>query len=123
MSISFCQRGGSQGLHRPRTAGGTRQIAKDCIIAVVKTGAGGSWIRRGEEVIKIDALKVKAVDTTGAGDLYAAVPHGYSHGFSLDKCGMFGSILAGKVIEVIGAECLREWPEAREMISLVAADQ
>lgn len=100
-------------------------IAKECTIAVVKTGAGGSWIKRDEEVIKIDALKVTPVDTTGAGDLYAAgFLYGYSHGFSLDKCGIFGSILAGKVIEVIGARMPQEkWQEAREMISLVAADQ
>ena len=100
-------------------------IAKDCNIAVVKTGAGGSWIKRGEEVVRIDALKVTPVDTTGAGDLYAAgFLYGYSHGFSLDKCGLFGSILAGKVIEVIGARMPQEkWQEAREMISLVAADQ
>ena len=38
-------------------------IAEKCTIAVVKTGANGSWIKRGEEVIKIDALKVTPVDT------------------------------------------------------------
>jgi len=80
------------------------ELSRQCDIAIVKTGAEGSWIKRGNEVIKVDALKVTPVDTTGAGDLYAAgFLYGYSHGFSLDKCGLFGSILAGKVIEVIGA--------------------
>lgn len=99
-------------------------MAGSCSVAVVKTGAAGSWIKRGEEVIRIDALKVTPVDTTGAGDLYAAgFLYGYAHGFSLDKCGLFGSILAGKVIEVIGARMPPEkWQEAREMISLVAVD-
>ena len=99
-------------------------ISERCSIAVVKIGAGGSWIKRGEEVIKVDAIKVKPVDTTGAGDLYAAgFLYGFSHGFSLDKCGLFGSILAGKVIEVVGARMPEEkWKEAKGLISRVAAD-
>src|SRR5512133_267597 len=100
------------------------EIASICSIAVVKTGPDGSRIKRGEEVVKVEALKVSAVDTTGAGDLYAAgFLYGYSHGFSLDKCGIFGSILAGKVIEVIGTRMPEEkWIEARELISAVAVD-
>lgn len=100
------------------------EIASKCTIAVVKTGADGSWIKRGEEIVKVEALKVSPVDTTGAGDLYAAgFLYGYSHGFGLDKCGIFGSILAGKVIEVIGARMPEEkWAEAKDLISLVAVD-
>jgi sugar/nucleoside kinase (ribokinase family) len=99
-------------------------ISEKCSIAIVKVGAGGSWIKRGEEVIKVDALNVTPVDTTGAGDLYAAgFLYGYSHGFALDKCGLFGSILAGKVIEVVGARMSSEkWAEAKEHISQVTAD-
>jgi len=99
-------------------------ISAKCKIAVVKTGPDGSWIKRDNEVIKVDALKVKAVDTTGAGDLYAAgFLYGFSHGFSLDKCGLFGSILAGKVIEVIGARMPEEkWAEAKKMIQEVASE-
>jgi sugar/nucleoside kinase (ribokinase family) len=99
-------------------------LAGICDIAVVKTGPEGSWIKRDNEVIKVDALKVNPVDTTGAGDLYAAgFLYGLSHGFDLDKCGMFGSILAGKVIEVIGARMHQEkWSEARKLISEVAED-
>lgn len=99
-------------------------LSEKCDIAVVKTGSDGSWIKRGDEVIKVDALKVNAVDTTGAGDLYSAgFLYGFSNGFSLDKCGMFGSILAGKVIEVIGARMPDEkWAEAKELIAEVAED-
>ncbi len=100
------------------------ELSQKCEIAIVKTGPEGSWIKRGDEVIKVDALKVTPVDTTGAGDLYAAgFLYGYSNGFSLDKCGLFGSILAGKVIEVIGARMPDEkWIEAKELISSVAID-
>lgn len=104
--------------------GALDEISKKCHIAVVKTGPDGSWIKRGDEVIKVDALKVKAVDTTGAGDLYSAgFLYGYSNGFSLDKCGMFGAILAGKVIEIIGARMPEEkWAEAKALIAEVAED-
>lgn len=100
------------------------EIAKKCEIAVVKTGPAGSWIKRGDEVIRVDALKVHAVDTTGAGDMYAAgFLYGFSNGFGLDKCGVFGSILAGKVIEVIGARMPEEkWTEARKLVNAVAED-
>ncbi len=100
------------------------EISKRCKIAVVKTGPDGSWIKRDNEVVKVDALKVKAVDTTGAGDLYAAgFLYGFSNGFSLYKCGLFGSILAGKVIEVIGARMPEEkWAEAKKMIQEVASE-
>ncbi|HUW91621.1 MAG TPA: adenosine kinase [Bacteroidales bacterium] len=99
-------------------------IASKCSIAVVKIGQGGSWIMRGEEIVKVDAIKVSPVDTTGAGDMYSAgFLYGFSHGFSLDKCGLFGSILAGKVIEVVGARMPDEkWKEAKELISIIAAD-
>jgi len=108
--------------HGPRES--LDALASKCYIAVVKVGGEGSWIKRGEEVIKVDALKVSPVDTTGAGDLYAAgFLYGYSNGFSLDKCGLFGSILAGKVIEDVGARMGEEkWHEAKELISSVAAD-
>jgi sugar/nucleoside kinase (ribokinase family) len=111
----------SRGLD-PRDA--LEEIAKKCEIAIVKTGPGGSWIKRGEEVIRVEALKVNPVDTTGAGDLYAAgFLYGFSNGFSLDKCGIFGSILAGKVIEVVGARMPEEkWAEARKLVSTVAGE-
>jgi len=106
----------------PREA--LNEISKKCKIAIVKTGADGSWIKREDEVIKVDALKVSPVDTTGAGDLYAAgFLYGFSNGFSLDKCGLFGSILAGKVIEVVGARMPEEkWTEARKLVNEVALE-
>lgn len=109
------------------TGAGTPQeslniIADKCDIAVVKTGAGGSWIKRDHEVIRVDPLRVSPVDTTGAGDLYAAgFLYGLSNGFTLDKCGLFGSTLAGKVIEVIGARMPEEkWREAKELIQQIS---
>ena len=60
-----------------------------CEIAVIKTGAEGSLIQRGEEIVRIESLPVKCLDTTGAGDLYASgFLYGYAGGLALDKCGL-----------------------------------
>lgn len=72
--------------------------------AVVKIGAEGSWLKNGEERLKVAALPVGCRDTTGAGDLYASgFLYGYAHGDDLEKCGIIGSLLAGRVIEIVGA--------------------
>ncbi len=79
-------------------------LAGMCEIAVVKTGNTGSLIKRDDEVHRIGIVEVESVDTTGAGDLYAAgFLYGLVNGFSLVQCGEIGALLAGKVIEVIGA--------------------
>jgi sugar/nucleoside kinase (ribokinase family) len=79
-------------------------LSKFCEVAIVKVGSEGSWVKRGEEVIKIGTDKVILKDTTGAGDLYASgFLFGYANGLDLEKCGQLGSLLAGKVIEILGA--------------------
>ncbi len=80
-------------------------LAEKCEVAVIKTGSKGSIIKRGEEIIKVGVIKVKPVDTTGAGDLYASgFLYGYAHDYPLDVCGQIGSLLAGNVIKTIGAK-------------------
>ena len=79
-------------------------ISKYCEVAVLKVGSEGSWIKRGEEIIKIGTDRVSVKDTTGAGDLYASgFLYGYANGLDLEKCGLLGSLMAGKVIEIVGA--------------------
>jgi sugar/nucleoside kinase (ribokinase family) len=79
-------------------------ISKFCEVSIIKVGSEGSWIKRGEEIIKIGTDQVDLKDTTGAGDLYASgFLYGYANGLDLGKCGLLGSLLAGKVIEIIGA--------------------
>jgi sugar/nucleoside kinase (ribokinase family) len=73
--------------------------------AIVKTGAKGSLIFHDGKNYSADAIKVKCLDTTGAGDLYAAgYIYGFVNGMSPDQCGRIGSLLAGKVIEEAGAK-------------------
>ena len=94
------------------------EIAGDSWIAVVKTGKDGSLIQNGKQVFRVPATKVKCIDTTGAGDLYAAgFLYGMFNNMSLPLCGEIGSVLAGKVIEVIGARISDEtWTGIKEHI-------
>lgn len=80
------------------------QIRKDCKLAAITRSEHGSVIVRGDERHDIDAIDIdEVVDTTGAGDLYAAgFLHGYANGKPLDECGKLGSLAAGLVIQQIG---------------------
>ncbi|MCL1944104.1 MAG: adenosine kinase [Candidatus Azobacteroides sp.] len=79
------------------------EIAGMCEIAVVKVGADGAFIKQKDIFHHVATIPAIPVDTTGAGDLYAA---GFMHGLSLEKplpvCGEYGSILAGNIVEVVG---------------------
>lgn len=80
-------------------------IADTVNIAVVKIGKNGSLIKRSDEMVKIGCNKVDVVDTTGAGDMYAAgFLYGLINGHDLEKCGNIGNHLAESIIQVIGAK-------------------
>jgi len=80
------------------------ELAGMCEIAVVKTGAKGSLIQHKKELISIGVAGTNCIDTTGAGDLYAAgFLYGIAQNLPLDICGKIASIIAGKVITVYGA--------------------
>jgi sugar/nucleoside kinase (ribokinase family) len=95
-----------------------RSIARMCEITVVKFGAKGSAVKRGNELFRVSASKVEAIDTTGAGDLYASgFLYGLTQSWTLDKCAKLGSILAGKVVETIGAKISDEvWKDIKDML-------
>ena len=79
-------------------------IRTDCKLAAVTCSENGSVIVRGAETIRVDAMAIDTlVDTTGAGDLYAAgFLYGYTAGLPLATCGELGSLAAGIVIQQIG---------------------
>ena len=80
-------------------------IRDHCEIAALTRGADGSVIVTPEKVVEIAAEPVEqVVDTTGAGDLFAAgVLYGLTQGFEHGACGRLGSIAAGEVIGHYGA--------------------
>jgi sugar/nucleoside kinase (ribokinase family) len=85
------------------------EIAKICKIAIVKIGEHGSLIQSGERVIRINAISAKSIDTTGAGDIYASgFLYALSENLDLEVAGKIGSLLAGNVVEVMGAKIPEE---------------
>ncbi|MGL4853479.1 MAG: adenosine kinase [Phocaeicola sp.] len=92
------------------------EISSKCSVAIVKLGAEGSYVKKGTECIKIETPPVSnVVDTTGAGDYYAAgFLYGLTGGYSLDKCCFIGSILASHVIQTVGTTLSEEtWHEIK----------
>lgn len=76
-----------------------------CEVVAVTCGAKGSIILTPKERIQVDAIPVReVVDTTGAGDLYAAgFLYGYTKGLPLAECGRLGSACASEIITHLGA--------------------
>ncbi|MCB1031329.1 MAG: adenosine kinase [Acidimicrobiales bacterium] len=83
---------------------GVDAVRGHCEIAAVTRGAQGSVIVTAEERIEVAPRVVaNVVDTTGAGDLYAAgFLYGWSQGQPLQECGQLGSMAASAVIGHIG---------------------
>lgn len=93
------------------------RLAALCKVAVVKLGKEGSLIRDGGSVYRIAPQPVEnAVDTTGAGDFWAAgFLSGWLTGQSLTACGNCGSQLGAEVVQVLGASLPPErWKAIRE---------
>jgi sugar/nucleoside kinase (ribokinase family) len=81
-----------------------RVAARDVHTAVLTRGGKGAVILSGGQRFDIAAIKPKKfVDTTGAGDAFAAgVLYGLSEGMSLDKCGRLGALAATETISHTG---------------------
>ena len=82
-----------------------QQVRGHCEIAALTRSSKGSVIVNGGAIHVIDAEPgVTVVDTTGAGDAYAAgFLHAYTQGHGLATCGRLGSALAAHVISHVGA--------------------
>lgn len=80
------------------------QVTGHCEIAVVTCGKKGAIIISDGERIQVDATKVDDVlDTTGAGDQFAAgFLYGFTQGYPLEVCGRLGCLAAGEVITHMG---------------------
>ena len=80
------------------------EITRSGAIAVVKLGADGAMIGRGRERIAVAAVKTSVVDTTGAGDMFAAgFLFGHTRNLPLATCGVMAATLAADVIARVGA--------------------
>lgn len=85
-----------------------KELSGLCSTVVVTRGAEGSVVASGGAAVRVPAAPAPAVvDTTGAGDLYAAgFLVGFVRGMSPERCGELGSLAAAEVISHIGARPL-----------------
>jgi sugar/nucleoside kinase (ribokinase family) len=96
-------------------------LAQRCDIAVVKMGKEGAFVQQGNKKWHIPAVNISVIDTTGAGDFFAAgFLVGLASGYDLGKCGKIGSLLAGEVIQVVGAELEESrWEAIKKQLELL----
>lgn len=80
-------------------------VRRDCALAALTRSEKGSVVVSREEIHVVDAAPVtRVVDTTGAGDFYAAgFLYGLTHGFELARCARLGALAAAEVIGHFGA--------------------
>ncbi|MEE9149925.1 MAG: adenosine kinase [Candidatus Tectomicrobia bacterium] len=73
-------------------------------------GGNGSLIMAGGEVIPIEGVRTTAIDTTGAGDMYAAgVLYGITNGLSWQKAGHLASHAAARIVSQLGARLAQKF--------------
>ncbi|MBU6328554.1 MAG: adenosine kinase [Acidobacteria bacterium] len=85
-------------------ASAAAQVSDHVAIACLTRSEQGSVVVAGGERIVVPAVPAELVDTTGAGDLYAAgFLSGWSSGLSIEDAARMGSLAAGEVISHLGA--------------------
>jgi sugar/nucleoside kinase (ribokinase family) len=73
-------------------------------------GGNGSIIMHNGQAIPIEGVSTQAIDTTGAGDMYAAgVLYGITNGLSWKKAGHLGSHAAARIVSQLGARLARKF--------------
>lgn len=90
-----------------------KKVAKKFAIT---QGANGAMIYDGDTFIDIEPYKVKAIDTNGAGDMFAgAFLYGITHGHSFAEAGKIASLASSKIVSKFGPRL--EWHETKEILN------
>jgi sugar/nucleoside kinase (ribokinase family) len=87
-----------------------REIHKHAENVAMTLGENGSILMHDNEVIPIEGVSVEAIDTTGAGDMYAAgILFGITNGFSWKQSGHLASHAAARIVGQLGARLKRRF--------------
>ena len=92
------------------------KLSEDCPVAIVKVGKDGSYIKMDGEVTAIAPVDATRIDTTGAGDIYAAgFLYGLVNNYGALKSGNLASYLSARLIEYVGAKLPdEEWQKLKK---------
>lgn len=93
-------------------------ISKMVEYAIVKVGKKGSLVKYKGGVVSEGITDNRRVDTTGAGDFYAAgFLYALANGMAVEKAAHYGKILSGNIIEVVGVKLTDEqWNNIKRML-------
>ena len=94
-------------------------LAEHCSTVAVKLGAEGAWVKHGDEKVFVDAHSVNAIDTTGAGDLWASgFLYGLLSGLSPEKSAKLASKVGAEVVQIMGASIPETtWKDIRDFLN------
>ena len=100
----FCNEDELKSLYQIENIQKAQSLIADSISCLACTCAErGAFLFHGSSLSEISTKKVAVIDTTGAGDSFAAgFLYGLSKNFTLDKCAVFGNVIAGEVLKVYG---------------------
>ncbi len=91
------------------------ELKKDAKKFVITQGANGAMIYDGDTFVDIEPYKVQAIDTNGAGDLFAgAFLAGITNGRSFADAGKLASLASSKVVTQFGPRLA--WPQAKDIL-------
>ena len=87
-----------------------RQVHHHAADVALTLGADGSLLMREGQVIPVEGVRTEAVDTTGAGDMYAAgILYGITNGLSWKEAGHLASHAAARIVSQMGARLGRKF--------------
>lgn len=89
------------------------ELHRHCENVALTLGPNGSLLMHGGEAIPIEGMATRAVDTTGAGDMYAgALLYGITNGMSWQQAGHLASRAATRIVSQLGARLNEPFTEA-----------
>lgn len=95
------------------------ELHRHCENVAMTLGANGSLLMHDGAAIPIEGVPVKAIDTTGAGDMYAgALLYGITNGMTWKQAGHLASHAAARIVSQLGAR-FASADVAREILAAV----
>ena len=109
VELAFVNEDEATAWHQAGPEAALADLADRVELAAVKLGKDGALIARGSERVRVAAETVAAVDTTGAGDCWAAgFLAAWLRGLDLERCGRTAALAGAAAVTTMGAQPARE---------------